>query len=274
MSATLAWQAGAPPTSRAATRQLSWYKASTSERLVSWSFSSLKFRLAPQQAYFRPETRQSSGKIVIKFRSVERWRLGTLHDPGASRATALDVTECLLRWRDGDSDALPELTDLVYGELRRLASVFLKGEASGHTLQPTALVHELYLHIEGVREMDWKCRAQFFAISARMMRNILVDHAHNAEPSSAAAATSSRFRTAISKPVATPISFWSMWPSAVSRPNIPRQAQVVELRFFGGLTLEETAEALKIDFENTSLRTVERDWRFARAWLLNEIRSA
>ena len=96
---------------------------------------------------------------------------------GASQATALDITKCLLRWRDGDSDALAQLTDLVYGELRRLAAVFLRGEASGHTLQPTALVHELYLRIEGVREVDWKCRAQFFAISARMMRNILVDHA-------------------------------------------------------------------------------------------------
>src|SRR5271165_7008007 len=135
---------------------------------------------------------------------------------GASQATALDITSCLRRWRDGDSDALAELTDLVYGELRRLAAVFLKGEASGHTLQPTALVHELYLHIEGVREMDWTCRAQFFGISARMMRNILVDHARKRRAASAAAGTSYRLPAAIWKTVAAPISFWSMWPSAVS----------------------------------------------------------
>lgn len=193
--------------------------------------------------------------------------------PGASHATALDVTKCLVRWRDGDSDALPELTDLVYGELRRLAAVFLKGEASGHTLQPTALVHELYLHIEGVREMDWKCRAQFFAISARMMSNILVDHARKRRAAKRGSGN------------VLPLSDCDLEVGgnsdillvdvALSRFAVkyPRQAQVVELRFFGGLTLEETAGALKIQFENTSLRTVERDWRFARAWLLNEIRS-
>jgi len=194
--------------------------------------------------------------------------------PDASQTTALDVTRCLLRWRDGDSGALPELTDLVYGELRRLAAVFLRGEASGHTLQPTALVHEMYLHIEGVRDMDWKCRAQFFAISARMMRNILVDHARKRRAAKRGSGN------------VLPLSDCDLEVGgnsdillvdvALSRfaAKYPRQAQVVELRFFGGLTAEETAEAMKIHFENTSLRTVERDWRFARAWLLNEIRSA
>jgi RNA polymerase sigma factor (TIGR02999 family) len=195
---------------------------------------------------------------------------------GASQATALGITKCLLRWRDGDSDALAQLTGLVYGELRRLAAVFLRGEASGHTLQPTALVHELYLNIEGVREVDWKCRAQFFAVSARMMRNILVDHA--------------RIRKAAKRGSGNvlPLSDCDLEAGAGGNPDIllvdmalsrfaakyPRQAQVVELRFFGGLTSEDTAEALQLQFANTSLRTVERDWRFARAWLLNEIRSA
>jgi len=193
---------------------------------------------------------------------------------GASKTTALDITKCLLRWRDGDSDALTQLTGLVYGELRRLAAVFLRGEASGNTLQPTALVHELYLNIEGVREVDWKCRAQFFAVSARMMRNILVDHA--------------RIRKAAKRGSGNVLPLSDCDFEAGGNPDIllvdmalsrfaakyPRQAQVVELRFFGGLTSEDTAEALQLQFENTSLRTVERDWRFARAWLLNEIRSA
>ena len=194
--------------------------------------------------------------------------------PDASHATALNVTKCLLRWRDGDSGALPELTDLVYGELRRLAAVFLKGEASGHTLQPTALVHELYLHIEGVREMDWTCRAQFFGISARMMRNILVDHARKRKAAKRGSGNVLSFSECDLEAAGN---FDILWVNvALSRfaAKYPRQAQVVELRFFGGLTVEETAEAMKIHFENISLRTVERDWRFARAWLLNEIRSA
>jgi RNA polymerase sigma-70 factor, ECF subfamily len=193
---------------------------------------------------------------------------------GASQATAVDITTCLQRWRDGDSDALAELTDLVYRELRRLAAVFLRGEASGHTLQPTALVHELYLRIEGVREVDWKCRAQFFAISARMMRNILVDHARKRRAAKRGSGnvlplSDCDFQTGGNPDVL-------LVDMALSRfaAKYPRQAQVVELRFFGGLTSEDTAEAMKIHFENTSLRTVERDWRFARAWLLNEIRSA
>jgi RNA polymerase sigma-70 factor, ECF subfamily len=193
---------------------------------------------------------------------------------GASQATALNITTCLQRWRDGESDALPELTDLVYRELRRLAAVFLRGEASGHTLQPTALVHELYLRIEGVREVDWKCRAQFFAISARMMRNILVDHARKRRAAKRGSGnvlplSDCDFQSGGDTDVL-------LVDMALSRfaAKYPRQAQVVELRFFGGLTSEDTAEAMKIHFENTSLRTVERDWRFARAWLLNEIRSA
>jgi RNA polymerase sigma-70 factor, ECF subfamily len=192
----------------------------------------------------------------------------------ASQGAALDITTCLVRWREGDRNALNELTDLVYRELRRLAVVFLRGEAPGHTLQPTALVHELYLRIEGVREVDWKCRAQFFGISARMMRNILVDHARKRR---AAKRGSGRIVSL------SDCDFQSgddpdvlLVDMALSRfaDKYPRQAQVVELRFFGGLTSEDTAEAMKIQFENTSLRTVERDWRFARAWLLNEIRSA
>jgi RNA polymerase sigma-70 factor, ECF subfamily len=193
---------------------------------------------------------------------------------GASQATALGITTCLQRWRDGDNDALAELTDLVYRELRRLAAVFLRGEASGHTLQPTALVHELYLRIEGVREVDWKCRAQFFGISARMMRNILVDHARKRRAAKRGSGnvlpiSDCDFLTGGNADVL-------LVDMALSRfaAKYPRQAQVVELRFFGGLTSENTAEAMKIHFENTSLRTVERDWRFARAWLLNEIRSA
>lgn len=179
------------------------------------------------------------------------------------------ITGWLVRWREGDAGALDRLTSLVYTKLRGLAAAMLRKEAAGHTLQATALVHELYLNLDGTRAIDWKCRGQFFAICAKLMRRILVDHA--------------RKRMA-SKRAADVISLDSCC-CAIIGPDLlevdhalrllasqhPRQARVVELRFFGGLTADETVEAIAASGENISLRTVERDWRFSRAWLQNAL---
>jgi hypothetical protein len=97
--------------------------------------------------------------------------------PSEHNDGAASITSWLVRWRQGEEEALPQLTTLVYAELHRMAAVFFRQEREGHTLQPTALVHELYLNLPDVRAIDWKCRAQFFCLAARMMRNILVDHA-------------------------------------------------------------------------------------------------
>ncbi len=178
------------------------------------------------------------------------------------------ITQWLIRWREGDPGALDRLTGLVYMRLRRLAAAMLRNEPFAQTLQSTALVHELYLNLDRARGIPWKCRGQFFAICAKVMRRILVDHA--------------RKRSA-SKRSAEVVSLHSSF--AIAGPDLlevdaalrllasehPRQALVVELRFFGGLTTEETAEALTANGESVSPRTVERDWRFSRAWLQNAL---
>ncbi len=181
-----------------------------------------------------------------------------------------NITHWLIRWRDGDGQALDRLTRLVYAELRHLAASMLENERSGHTLQATALVHELYLHLDGARDVDWKCRGQFFAISAKMMRRILLDHARK------------RIAAKRNGGAIIPLddeAFTLPGPDIIEVDTAlcrlaelhPRQAAVVELRFFGGLTAEETVEALNASGEEVSLRTVERDWKFSRAWLQSEI---
>jgi RNA polymerase sigma factor (TIGR02999 family) len=183
------------------------------------------------------------------------------------------ITEWLVRWREGDEIALERITGLVYAELRRLAGSMVYGERYDHTLQPTALVHELYTNLEGAREIDWQCRGQFFRIAARLMRQILVDYA--------------RKRGALKRGRGRLVSL-SDGALRIPGPDLldihlalgrfeqayPRQARVVELHFFGGLTSEETAEAIRATGDDVSLRTVERDWRFSRAWLQNELGKA
>jgi RNA polymerase sigma factor (TIGR02999 family) len=186
--------------------------------------------------------------------------------------SAASFTRLLVRWRDGDDEAIAQLATLVYAELRRLAGAFLRDERDSHTLQPTALVHELYLQLASVREIDWKCRAQFLAVSARMMRRILTDHA--------------RRRGALKRGSGAVLRIDEEATNLASSPDIvlidealtrfselyPRQAQVVELRFFGGLTADETVQALEAGGHEVSLRTVERDWKFSKVWLQNELR--
>jgi RNA polymerase sigma factor (TIGR02999 family) len=176
-----------------------------------------------------------------------------------------EVTQLLQKWSGGDEKALDQLVPVVYKELRRLAHYHLEREADGHTLQSTALVHEVYLRLCAQAEPRWENRAHFFAVAARMMRRILVDQA--------------RRRLAGKRGGKTPQLNLDDVPDLSSKRdselvaldegmNIlaeidPRKARVIELRFFGGLSVEETAEVLKI-----SPHTVRRDWKLARAWLL------
>jgi len=174
------------------------------------------------------------------------------------------VTFWLQQWQAGSEEALAQLTHLVYRDLRRLAQKFLGDEDAGHTLQATALVHELYLRLGSVQEIDWKGRGQFIAVSARMMRRILIDHARKRRAAKREAVPAFGFVSG-----AAP---WDPDVLDVDRAlsklaeQFPRHAQVVELRFFGGLDAPEIARIMDL-----SLRTVERDWQFSKAWLQNEL---
>jgi RNA polymerase sigma factor (TIGR02999 family) len=183
-----------------------------------------------------------------------------------------DITQCLRDWRDGDEQALDRLTAAVYRELRRLASVLFAAESGDRTLQPTALVHELYLQLPSVQHLDWQSRAQFLGVAARIMRNILVDHARKRH----AAKRGGGVAPVIVDPQIEDPALKSdvlVINTALDRlgEHYPRQSRVVELRFFGGLTTEETCEVLTATGVECSQRTVERDWTFARAWLQNAI---
>jgi RNA polymerase sigma factor (TIGR02999 family) len=183
-----------------------------------------------------------------------------------------DITRCLQDWRGGDEEALDRLTAAVYRELRRLASFLFAAESGDRTLQPTALVHELYLQLPSVQHLDWQSRAQFLCVAARIMRNILVDHARKRH----AAKRGGGMAPVIVDPRAEDPALKSdvlVINAALDRlgEHYPRQSRVVELRFFGGLTTEETCQVLSATGVECSLRTVERDWTFARAWLQNAI---
>jgi RNA polymerase sigma factor (TIGR02999 family) len=177
-----------------------------------------------------------------------------------------DITALLKDWSGGDREALERLMPIVYGELKRLASSYLRSERPDHTLQPTALVHEAYLRLEGQRSVVWSNRAHFFGIAARIMRRILVDHARRrrAAKRDAAALRVTLVDDAAGDHAPELIALDSALTS-LERLD-PQQARVVELRYFGGLTVEETAEAAGI-----STATVKREWRTARAWLRREI---
>jgi RNA polymerase sigma factor (TIGR02999 family) len=176
---------------------------------------------------------------------------------------------CLLKaWGSGDEAALARLSERVYPELRRMARRYMKNEAQGHTLQTTELVHEVYLRLVDVAHVDWQARAQFFAIVAQMMRRILVDAARKrgSRRRGGILAKVSLDESALVSP-APDRSILALDEALTAFSEVaPRQATVVELRYFGGLTEDEIAAALKI-----SPRTVRRDWDIARAWLLREM---
>jgi RNA polymerase sigma factor (TIGR02999 family) len=178
------------------------------------------------------------------------------------------ITELLQAWSDGDPDALNRLVPLVYAELRSRAAAALRRERRGHTLQPTALVHEAYLRLVDQRRMVWRNRAQFLGVAAEMMRRILVDRAR-ARRSAKRSGRWSRVTLDPAMAVTPPVDFDVLdLDAALSRLAAfdARKSRIAELRFFGGLTLQEAGEVLGV-----SLATVERDWQVARAWLFDAL---
>ena len=179
-----------------------------------------------------------------------------------------DVTSLLVAWSDGDDSALAQLVPRVYDELRRIAHHHLRAERPGRTLQTTALVHEAYLRLVDTRRMRWESRAHFLSVAAQAMRRILVDAAR-------ARGARKRGRNAAVVPLdeAGPLaprreaSLIALDDALTALAEVdPRKSRVVELRYFGGLTVEETAAVLRVSPE-----TVHRDWRVAKAWLLREL---
>jgi RNA polymerase sigma factor (TIGR02999 family) len=177
----------------------------------------------------------------------------------------LEVTQLLKAWGSGDDKALEQLTPVVENELHRMAHRCMAGERPGHMLQTTALVNEVYLRLVDVHAVDWQDRAHFFAISARMMRRILTDFARSRNyQKRGAGAVEVSFDEALIVSPEKDTDIMALDDALTEFAVLyPRQSQVVELRFFGGLEVPEAAEALKISPE-----TVKRDWRFAKAWLL------
>lgn len=180
-----------------------------------------------------------------------------------------DVTDLLVRWSDGDQDALEGLMPLVYEECRRIAALQMRAEREEHTLNPTALVHELYLRLVDQRRATWQNRAQFFGVAAQLMRRILLDYARSRH---AQKRGGSQVVVTLQDTVAEPEQ-----PAAVDLLALdealhrlarldPDQHRLVELRFFAGLTIDETAVVL-----GRSPRTLKREWQLARAWLFREL---
>ena len=179
-----------------------------------------------------------------------------------------DVTQLLQAWCVGRQDALDQLLPVIYGELRRLAASYLRRERGDHTLQATALVHEAFLKLVDQRDVRWQNRAHFFGIAAQMMRRILVDHAraHAASKRGAGERPLTLDEALIVCP-SSDIDILALDEALVRLAAVdPQQSRVVELRFFGGLTIAETAEVLHI-----SVATVGREWTLAKAWLYAEL---
>ena len=178
------------------------------------------------------------------------------------------VTELLLAWGRGDRSALDELVPVVHQELRRLARLQLRGERLNHTLHTTALVNEAFIRLVDLRRIQWQDRAHFLSLSARLMRRILVDHArsrnYQKRGGGAMNVTLDEALVGSAERGADLLALDDALQSLARQD--PRKSQVVELRFFGGLSVDETAEALKVSPE-----TVLRDWRLAKVWLLREV---
>jgi RNA polymerase sigma-70 factor, ECF subfamily len=178
-----------------------------------------------------------------------------------------DVTQLLLAWGKGDNAALEALTPVVYEELRRLARRYMANERVGHTLQATALVNEAYMRLVDIHKVQWQNRAHFFAMSARLMRRILVDSARSRKyqkRGAGAQKVSLDERLVVEEPGRHIVALDDALNELAKVDE--RKSKVVEMRFFGGLSVEETAEALSV-----SVDTVMRDWKLAKAWLLREL---
>ena len=212
------------------------------------------------------------GTQKIPCRRDQKQRVNSLRSmterPSLPDRSLPHVTELLLAWGQGDRGALDELVPIVHQELRRLAKAHMRGERNDHTLQTTALVNEAFIRLVDLRRIRWQDRAHFLALSARLMRRILVDHArsHNYQKrgGGAVAVTLDDMVLPSTERGADLVALDDALEH-LARVD-PRKGQVVELRFFGGLSVEETAEAL-----NISAETVFRDWRLAKVWLLREV---
>src|SRR5215813_2214449 len=179
-----------------------------------------------------------------------------------------DVTQLLIKWSRGDKAALDDLMPVVHSELRRIARRYMARERPGHTLQTTALINEAYLRLVDQQSVEWQDRAHFFAVAAQVMRHILVDHArkYHSDKRGAGAQKIALDDVAIANQerAAELVALDEALDELATLD--PRQSQIVELRFFGGLTVEETAEAMRL-----APITVMREWRLAKAWLRNSV---
>jgi RNA polymerase sigma factor (TIGR02999 family) len=198
------------------------------------------------------------------------WRKSAIQSLESSMTAAPDheITRLLAAWRRGDPAALDELNPLVHQELHRLAKRYMAGERPGHLLQPTALVNELWVRLLGGWSVEWRNRAHFFGLAAGMMRRILVDFARaRRRTKRGGRAVQVPLSEAVEAAPSTRADLVALDQALQALEQLsPRQARVVELRFFGGLSLEETAEALEV-----SVGTVRRDWSLAEAWLFREL---
>ena len=185
-------------------------------------------------------------------------------------STHRDVTRLLVEWGDGDEAALARLMPLVYDELRRLARHYMRRERPGHTIQPTALVNEAYLRLVGQTNIRWQNRAHFFGIAAGVMRRVLCDHARaRLADKRGGGAVRVSLVEAEARPDEQATDALALDEALGGLAEVdPRKARVVELRYFGGLSVEETAEVLKV-----SRSTVLHDWNMARAWLYQQMKS-
>lgn len=215
-----------------------------------------------------PVSRQGKQVLLVLMFPSKRPEPPVTQGFSMTKEVGHEITELLKAWRHGDEQALEKLTPQVYRELHRAARRCMKGEQDGRTLQTTALINELYLRLIDLKSIDWQNRAHFFAVCARQMRRILTDQAR---------ARHSHKRGGGAQPVSLDVApvvcpDWRGDLLAVDdalnelAKTDSRKSQVVELRFYGGLTVAETAEVLKVSQE-----TVVRDWRLAKAWLLREL---
>ena len=186
-------------------------------------------------------------------------------------ASPSQITQMLIAWNKGDEDALAQLTSLVHSELRRIAKRYMAGERSGHLLQPTALVNEAYIRLIDWKNVEWKNRAHFYGLAAQIMRRILVDFARAAGCQKRGGDGLQVSLSAAENLAPRKNAELGALDDALQRlaELDERQARVVELRFFGGLSFKETAEALDV-----SVATVRRDWSIAEAWLFRELRQS
>jgi len=188
--------------------------------------------------------------------------------PGAPAADG-DVTALLRAWSGGDPTAIQALTPIVYAELHRLARSYMRRERAGHSLQASALVNEAYLRLTDYTRMQWRDRAHFFAVSAQLMRRILVEHArrHNVKRGKGVQRVSLDDAVVVDGGAETDTDLVALDEALVALARIdPRRVQIVEMRFFGGLSVEEIGEVLQV-----STGTIKRDWRAAKAWLYQEL---